>query len=63
MEEKLCYDCKHCQGSHFCGWTSYYCKIYGSLDIDQKERHPEETAKTCPNYEKPMIEKIRYTLK
>ena len=50
--QKYCYDCEHCSSSHFCGWTSYMCKIYGSLDIDQQERHPDKTANTCPNYNK-----------
>lgn len=50
--QKYCYDCEHCYSSHFCGWTSYGCKIYGSLDIDQQERHPDKTANTCPKYKK-----------
>lgn len=47
---KWCQDCKHFYYDCFCGYKSCNCRIYGSLDIDQKERHPAETANTCEDY-------------
>lgn len=45
-----CYDCKHFHTSRMCGYDACDCRIYGSLDIDQKERHPDKTADTCKDY-------------
>ena len=61
--KKWCYDCKHFyKGGYFCGYASCNCGIYGSLDVDQNERHPDETADTCKNYEsngrEPWYERI-----
>ena len=46
-----CYDCKHFYSRYFCGYEDCNCRIYGSLDVDQHERHPDKTADTCPDYE------------
>lgn len=48
--KKWCYDCGNYSTSAFCGYTQSKCRIHGSLDIDQTERHPDETADTCPDY-------------
>lgn len=48
---KWCYNCKHFYYDKFCSYNSCMCRIHGSLDIDQRERHPDTTANTCPNYE------------
>ena len=46
-----CYDCiEFVQEGSFCGYCACRCKKYGSLDQDQKERHPDRTADTCPDY-------------
>lgn len=46
-----CHECcnfylEGCFGSY----SMRMCKIYGSLDCDQNERHPDTAAKSCPNY-------------
>ena len=48
--ERKCYNCAHFFRDHFCGYAACNCKIYGSLDCDQKERHPDTTAATCPEF-------------
>jgi len=59
--KKWCYDCLNYRTSYFCGYISSSCAIHGSLDQDQKERHPDKTADTCPDYKrserKPWYEK------
>lgn len=47
---RKCYDCVNYYSTYFCGYNSSHCKIYGSLDVDQTERHPEETADSCKEY-------------
>lgn len=47
---RRCYWCKHYYTDGFCGYNSSNCWIYGSLDVDQKERHPDKTAQTCPDF-------------
>lgn len=49
-KHKWCYNCKHFYYDCFCGYNSCNCRIYGSLDLDQRERHPAETAMKCPDY-------------
>lgn len=49
--KRWCYDCKHYYSSYFCGYDASECKIHGSLDVDQRERHPDRTADTCKEYE------------
>ena len=49
-EKRWCYDCKHYYKSHMCGYDASMCSVHGSLDVDQKERHPDTTADTCPYY-------------
>lgn len=48
--KRWCYDCKHYRTSCMCGYEASECDIHGSLDVDQKERHPDKTADTCPDY-------------
>ena len=48
--KKWCYDCKHYYRDGFCGYMASNCCIYGSLDCDQRERHPDTTADTCKDY-------------
>ena len=49
--KRWCYDCKNYFTSRFCGYNASNCKIYGSLDCDQKEWHPDEIADTCKDYQ------------
>lgn len=49
--KRWCADCQeYYEMGSFCGYGKCMCKIYGSLDADQKERHPDQTADTCSNY-------------
>ena len=48
---KWCYNCKHFYYDYFCSYRSCNCYMHGSLDLDQRERHPAETAMTCKDYE------------
>ena len=43
-----------------CGYESCHCKKYGSLDIDQHERHPDTAAQTCPDYIEKMNPKDKF---
>ena len=45
--ERSCYNCKHFFTSYFCGYEECRCKVYGSLDVSQNERHPDMAAETC----------------
>lgn len=47
---KWCHDCKHFYYTCDFGYRSCNCHIHGSLDIDQRERHPAETAEICEDY-------------
>lgn len=46
-----CKNCKYYFTETTCGYTSSNCRIYGSLDCDQTERHPDTAATNCSNYE------------
>lgn len=48
--ERKCYTCQNFRREFFCGYGACRCDIYGSLDVDQRERHPDRTAATCPDY-------------
>ena len=48
--KRKCTKCTNYFGSYFCGYVSANCKIYGSLDVDQRERHPDTTALSCGQY-------------
>jgi retron-type reverse transcriptase len=48
--ERNCYSCENFYRSWFCGYGACTCKVHGSLDVDQKERHPDTAAETCPDY-------------
>lgn len=48
--ERKCYNCKHFYQSWFCGYGQCVCKVHGSLDVDQHERHPDTAAATCAEY-------------
>ena len=47
---RKCMNCKEYRESYFCGYTSAYCEIFGSLDMDQTERHPDTTGEKCPKW-------------
>lgn len=48
--ERKCYNCANYFESYFCGYNSHNCKIHGSLDMDQKVRHPDTSAQSCTDY-------------
>lgn len=50
--KKWCYDCKNYYEDCFCSYRASSCYIYGSLDVDQCERHPDITANSCPDYKR-----------
>lgn len=54
--ERKCYDCANFYHDHFCGYAACNCKVFGSLDCDQKERHPDTAATTCPEYKEVKTE-------
>lgn len=56
---RKCYNCKNFFTSYFCGYNSSNCKVYGSLDMDQKVRHPDTAAESCDRYEKREAETPR----
>lgn len=61
---RKCYDCDNFFESYFCGYASCNCKIHGSLDVDQHERHPDTAAATCEDFapkkpKRPPTEKER----
>lgn len=47
---RVCYNCRHFFKSYFCGYEQCRCKIYGSLDVDQKARHPDTAAESCADF-------------
>lgn len=47
---RRCYDCDSFFTSYFCGYESCNCKIHGSLDVDQHERHPDTEAARCKDF-------------
>lgn len=47
---RKCSNCKNFYTDTFCGYNACNCRIYGSLDVDQKERHPDTAAETCKEY-------------
>lgn len=49
--KRWCYDCQsYYQMGGFGGYMACQCRIHGSLDVDQRERHPDHTADSCPDY-------------
>lgn len=48
---RKCHNCEHYVESYFSGYISSNCKIYGSLDVDQHERHPDTEATRCKDFE------------
>ena len=48
--KKWCYDCENFYEAYACGYSECCCKKFGSIDIGQRERHPDITADTCPEY-------------
>lgn len=54
---KKCYNCSNFYYDCFCGYNACSCYIYGSLDMDQHERHPDTAAETCAEYEEKGKEK------
>lgn len=51
---RKCYSCCNFYIDTFCGYNSCLCKVYGSLDVDQHERHPDTSAETCDMYNVPL---------
>lgn len=49
--ERVCYNCKNFYYDCFCGYRACNCKVHGSLDCDQHERHPDTAAATCAEFE------------
>lgn len=49
-EERRCYGCQNYFESYFCGYNQCMCKVHGSLDVDQHERHPDTSAQTCADF-------------
>lgn len=58
---RTCYNCKNYFTSYFCGYNSSNCKVYGSLDMDQKVRHPDTAAESCDRYEGKKSDIVRHT--
>lgn len=54
---RTCYNCDNYFTSYFCGYNSSNCKIHGSLDVDQHERHPDTEAARCKDFEPKKTEK------
>lgn len=54
---RTCYSCVNYFSSYFCGYSSSNCKVYGSLDMDQRVRHPDTAAGSCDHY---MVRKDRH---
>ena len=50
MSKRTCYECDNFFKSSFCGYDACYCKIHGSLDVDQHERHPSKTGAACRDF-------------
>ena len=50
MKKRKCYTCENFYTSYFCGYDACRCKVHGSLDVDQHERHPDTAAETCREY-------------
>ena len=48
--ERKCYNCTNFYYDCFCGYNACNCKVHGSLDVDQHERHPDTAAATCDDY-------------
>lgn len=48
--ERKCRNCDHFRESYFCGYVSSHCEVHGSLDMDQKERHPDTEAARCDDF-------------
>lgn len=48
--ERTCYNCRNYFTSYFCGYEQSLCHIYGSLDCDQDERHPDTAAANCRKF-------------
>lgn len=49
-EERRCYGRQNYFESYFCGYNQCMCKVHGSLDVDQHERHPDTSAQTCAEF-------------
>lgn len=54
-----CYQCcNFYRDGCFGGYSMCMCKVYGSLDADQRERHPSTAALTCKMYNIPPKSEI-----
>ena len=48
--ERKCYNCTNFYYDCFCGYNACNCKVHGSLDVDQHERHPDTAAANCDDF-------------
>lgn len=48
--ERTCYNCINYYTSTLCAYNASCCKVHGSLDLDQHERHPDTAAETCREF-------------
>lgn len=48
--ERKCYNCENFYQSWFGGYGKCCCRVHGSIDADQKERHPDTAAANCKEY-------------
>lgn len=49
---RTCYNCcNYFEMGSFGGYVTSNCKLFGSLDVDQRERHPTTSAETCKFYD------------
>lgn len=49
-KKKWCYDCENFFHEHMCGYSSCNCKIYGVIDCNQTEIHPDKFTNKCKYY-------------
>lgn len=60
---RRCYNCVNFYQDYFCGYAACNCKVYGSLDVDQNERHSDTSAETCKDYKDRQEETSREQLR
>lgn len=58
-DERKCENCNSFKRLVFCGYEQAFCKAFGSLDVDQSERHPDEAGAACPKFEPKQTERPR----
>lgn len=48
--ERKCYNCENFFYTSFCGYDACNCKVYGMIDVNQTERHPDTVAASCKDF-------------